>query len=402
MKRTILFMIIVAVLALSGCQTVPAESPDETAIPVVKRTESNVILAEARVEAVEQRSLAFEIGGTVIELRVDEGDTVEAGQVLARLSNVDAALAVKQADAALQQAEAQLALTKAGPSKADLAVLEAQLRATQSVITQTTAQRDQLYAGGTEAQLAAAEAQLAAAKSDQLQARMFHDETMKCYDIPNSDNKSCPLLGDTEEKARFALAAADQAVLAAEAQLEAIQSDARAQARIANAGIGASEAQVAVVQAQLAQAQAGASAEAIAVAEAAVMQAQVGLETAQAALDKHVLIAPFDGTVTLLMIDEGSAVAYGQPVLNLTMAGLQVRTVDLDELNIVNIAVGMDAEVVADALPDVVMRGTVSEISPEAMNNQGDVVYPVVVILDEAHSLLRLGMTVEVRFQLEP
>ena len=59
--------------------------------------------------------LSFRAGGPIVELKVQSGDTVKAGDVIARLDDVDAKLAVAQAEAALAVAQAQLAQLKAGP-----------------------------------------------------------------------------------------------------------------------------------------------------------------------------------------------------------------------------------------------------------------------------------------------
>jgi RND family efflux transporter MFP subunit len=61
----------------------------------------------ARVEAGEQVAMAFEVGGTLIELPIKEGDRVEQGQVLAKLDPRDAKNQLDAAEAELKRAEAQ-------------------------------------------------------------------------------------------------------------------------------------------------------------------------------------------------------------------------------------------------------------------------------------------------------
>ena len=55
----------------------------------------------------ERASLAFESAGTLTELRVDIGDSVKPGQVLARLDPQPAQLRLQEAQAALRLARAQ-------------------------------------------------------------------------------------------------------------------------------------------------------------------------------------------------------------------------------------------------------------------------------------------------------
>ena len=63
-------------------------------------------------------------------------------------------------------------------------------------------------------------------------------------------------------------------------------------------------------------------------------------------------------------------------------------------------AVGQDVTVYVEAL-DIEVPGKVVRIAPQAKVVGGDVVYTVVVVLDEQPEDLRWGMTVEASFQEE-
>ena len=184
-----------------------------------------ILSAEAVLQSVERRTLSFQSNGVIDRVLVDEGSEIAEGELLATLDPADAQLAVRQAEAALQQAEAQLQRLLAGPRETDIAVLQAQIQSAQAVISQTITQRDQFFSGTSEAQIAAAEANLAAAIAERVVALKRHDDTMKCYDIPGSDEKTCPALGDPEEQARYALEAAEKGVTAAEAHLASLSPD---------------------------------------------------------------------------------------------------------------------------------------------------------------------------------
>ena len=92
--------------------------------------------------------------------------------------------------------------------------------------------------------------------------------------------------------------------------------------------------------------------------------------------------------------------APGLPVFVLaSLNQFYVRTTDLKELDVAQVAVGQKAVVTVDALPGREFEGVVHEIALQAKNNQGDVVYDVTVALvdPEACKSLRWGMTAEVR-----
>ena len=69
--------------------------------------------ASGYVEATEVR-VAPEVGGRVLEIKVDEGDRVAAGTLLARLDTSDTEIAVRRVEAERAQAQAQLRLLQAG------------------------------------------------------------------------------------------------------------------------------------------------------------------------------------------------------------------------------------------------------------------------------------------------
>jgi hypothetical protein len=54
-----------------------------------------------------------------------------------------------------------------------------------------------------------------------------------------------------------------------------------------------------------------------------------------------------------------------------------------------------------DALPGVELEGTILSIGQTYEANQGDVVYEVNILLNEAHPAMRWGMTASVTFQNE-
>ena len=87
-----------------------AEAPDSAATyTVAYRDVPDAISAEGVVEAVRQSTLAAQIAGQIIELRVKVGDQVKAGQVLARIDPRTAEQAVSGSQSQLAEAQAALA-----------------------------------------------------------------------------------------------------------------------------------------------------------------------------------------------------------------------------------------------------------------------------------------------------
>jgi HlyD family secretion protein len=358
------------------------------------------VTASGVVAPVQEAQLSFTLAGRVQTVAVAVGDQVQPGALLVTLDTAALETQVAQAEAGLQATQAQLALLQVGPRPAEVAAAQAQVDAANAAVAQTIAQRDQLNAGTTEAEIAAAQAQVAAAQAQQRQALEAHDQTMKCYDKPGGGH-ICPLLGSVEEQARYALNAADEALAAAQAQLDALTAGAADREREADAAVAAAVAQRDAAQAQLDLLQAGPIAEQITAAEAAVAQAEAAVEMARVALEQAELRAPFGGTVTALEIGPGETVLPGQVVLVLAdLSHLQVKTTDLSERDVAGVAVGQPVNVSVEALGTQV-AGRVVQIASQATALGGDVVYEVTVELDEQPVGLRWGMSVEVEITAE-
>jgi RND family efflux transporter MFP subunit len=114
-------MIAVAValgsLVACAAEDEPAETPSALAIAPyeVERADSYEVAQRfsGSVEAARRSSLGFELGGELAEVLVDEGATVAAGAVLARLDTARLRAARAEAAAALAQARAQTDLAAA-------------------------------------------------------------------------------------------------------------------------------------------------------------------------------------------------------------------------------------------------------------------------------------------------
>jgi len=95
---------------------------------------ANTLSLSGVIEAT-QATIVAEVGGRVLEIAADEGDSVQAGQALVRLDDAALQVQVKQAQAAVSAAEANLAQVKSGARREEIAV-------TQAALAQAQAERD--------------------------------------------------------------------------------------------------------------------------------------------------------------------------------------------------------------------------------------------------------------------
>ena len=381
--------LLLGMLLVAGC----AREPTVATVPanegmVEYQEPDEAVVAEAIIEPARWSVLGFKTGGEVVELLVEEGDMVQAGDLLIRLDPTDAQLAVKRAEAALETVQAQLALRQAGPRPGEVAAAEAQLEGAQATLEQAEAQRDQLMAGATEAEIAAAKAQIASASLQQVVAQHKYEST------DEDDVRK-------REQANYNLYAANEALAAAQAQLDQVLAGADTnQIRAAQASVLSAAAQGDAMQAQLDLVHAGATPEEVAVAEAEVMRAAAAAELARATLAHTEVRAPFAGTVTAVNVEVGNTANPGQVACVLaTLDQLQASTTDLTELDVGQVVEGRPATVTADALEGQMFAGVVRHIALQAEDFRGQVVYPVTVELTNAPDApLRWGMTAWVEF----
>ncbi len=396
-----------ALVSLVGCEGLgtPAEEPEPTVSAVIQQTEGKVI-AEAAIQPARWAELRApaESSSAVIGVAVAEGDSVTKGDLLIQFDDTDAELAIQQAQAALALAEAQLMEVKADARPEDIAITKARLKAAQASVAQAVARRDQITGGQAQADAAEAQSAQAAALAEFTQAENQHDQTMECFDFEFQGQKQtiCPLLGPVEEEARYAMETARGRLEAAEAQLTATENRTEAQIREAKSSIWAAAAEQDALQAQLELQKAGSRKEQIAAIEANVAEAEVALAKAETGLEKTALHAPFDGIVAELNVNIGDTAAPGAAVITIaTLDRLEARTKDLTELDVTEVEVGQSALVTLDALPDQGLEGRVQRIDRQPEDYRGDVVYPVLIELDEPIPQLRWGMTALVEIEVE-
>jgi multidrug resistance efflux pump len=95
-------------------------------------------------------------------------------------------------------------------------------------------------------------------------------------------------------------------------------------------------------------------------------------------------------------------VAPGEVLFTLgDLTTLRVETTDLDEIDVARVAVGQQAAVTFDALPERTFVGYVTRISPMAEPGTGGVNYTVTIEVEDIDPAIRWGMTAFVDIEVE-
>jgi multidrug resistance efflux pump len=142
----------------------------------------------------------------------------------------------------------------------------------------------------------------------------------------------------------------------------------------------------------------GVPAEEIRLAESRVTGAEKRRTAAEAGLRNLELRSPVSGSVVFLDLKAGQFAAPGAVVAAVAdLSAWQVRTVDLNETDVIRVAVGDEAVVAFDALPGLELAGKVTAVGAYGQNRLGETVYTVTIELDQADSRLRWNMTAMVK-----
>ena len=392
----------------------------------------NVIWASGKLEPLTWAELNPVNPGLVTAVHVDEGDWVQADDVLVELDTGILQSQVEAAQATLAEATAALDKLLAGATDAEIAAAEAAVSSAQAGIAQAAGQMLETQAAidTAEAQVVSAQRQYGelashptdaerqVARAEVAVAEAGIKQAQAAYNLVKGDPQIGALpqsrgLNEATaaaEVARAALALTEQgatpqqlgvsasAITVAEAQVNASESRGPG----AEANVQAAIAQRDSAQAALDKLLEGTSAEEIAMAEARAAAAEASLHSAQAALRQAQIIAPFDGQVGEINVRPGeltssevNAVLMGDP------AHMEVRTTDLRETDVVNVEIGMPVEVTFDALPDTIFDGTITQIAPVSNTDKGSTNYTIRIQVDDLDERLRWGMTAFVNIQID-
>lgn len=384
MKVYRLVGLLLLAVALAACG-----SPAPTTIPPTAAAATNpaptvqpASVAEGRLLPLQVTTLSFGTGGPVVEVLVNEGDVVQAGDVIARLKSDALRAALAEAEAALTVVQAGQANYRASLA-VQIAAAEAELAAAQAQAASSAAGRNH------SASIVELQARLAQARYQQQQLQTALDQ-LGLYDRDQ---------GTAARNVRQQLDSTLKTIAALNQQIAALQTGSAADAA-AVAQIEAAAAGEAAAQAQLVQLQNEAAGKAVDPFAAQIQQAQAAVQAARLALAGTELIAPFGGTVAQLNLKAGEQIAAGAPAVVLAdLSGWIIETNDLTEIKVPEIEVGQPVSIKLDALPELSLTGTVESIGAVSQLRSGDVTYPVRIKLNTTDPRLRWGMTAAVTFE---
>lgn len=406
--------------------------------------------ASGTVEA-QEILVAFQLGGQVSEVHVQEGEYVRKGDLLLRFEDQALQAQLEGAESALVQAQANLEFVQASPLAEErrLAIASARLE----LLDAEQALADLWEMAG----VARAQAEL-----DLAEARQALDDAQYQWDLNQPGNRARDYtlkaaratVKITEKrldraqkafdmthgkiakaKAQVALSEAHRAYDRAvwmldwlesgadefeQAILDAVLSLSEENVAFAQAelekledgpdpdALSAAQARLERAEAQLAMAEADTTEERLAQARAQVTAAEANLKVIQAQIDKLSLTAPSDGVVLFRAVDPGEVVTPGAPALTLGRLEDLTITVFIPEDQYGAIELGQSALVSVDSFPGSRFSATVVRVADQAEFTPRNVqtpegrrttVFAVELSVQDDSSRLKPGMPADVVFQ---
>ncbi|MDX2273573.1 MAG: efflux RND transporter periplasmic adaptor subunit [Cyanobacteriota bacterium] len=308
--------------------------------PVEQLTLPLTVSASGTIQPERVVNVSPKRAGILSEILVEEGDPVQAGQLIAIMDSSDLLGRRTQAMAQLAAAQANLARLQAGSRPQEIAQAQARLTDAQAALRQA---------------------------SDQLE----RDKSLQ-----TDGAISIQQLVITQSNYDRALASVEQM----EQALQLLQVGSRAE-------------DIAQAQAEVLAAEGAIQSMETELADTRILAPFAGVVTRKFS-EPGAFVAP-----TSVQVDSGSSAKVSAAIVSI--AGTNQVIANVAETDISQIRIGQTASLRADAYDDQEFTAEVSQIAPQAVLQQNVTSFEVkMAIRDDAEGLLRPGMNVDIEFQV--
>lgn len=385
------FLLFIVVLAVAGGSygiyywiTKPSTSSETTDIQLTQVQLGNIIntvSASGSLVFSSREELTFGTAGTVVEVKVDEGDSVTKGQILAEF---DEASSIQLQEAVVQ---AEITLNNALDTKeAEVTVATARLVLTNAQKSLEDTENPYSANDILRAEAAVTNAEVAVEK-----AQDAFDEARQQYD----KNPTVPewrwdyYLKQTQlTLAQVTLAEAEETLAEMKAGPDPLEVELKKkEVEAAQANLDKAEAELAGIKGEATSPEGE-------LKQLQIAQAQAALDSATNRLEEAIIIAPCDGVVTAVNVSGGQAVTASTVIVEITDPTVVEISAVLDEIDVPLVKLGQRAIVTLSSLSDTEFEGEVSAISSTSKTQSGVVTYTVTISMTPPSEVeVREGMS---------
>jgi HlyD family secretion protein len=364
-------------------------------------SDPDVIKISGNIEF-EEIDMSFKLPGKLVELAVDEGDMVKAGQKLARADVAEieqqfqgAKAGVSAADSALTQLHTAISYQEA-VIQDDTAARRAELQAAE-------ARLQEFLNGSRPQEIQQARAAVEEARSQREQARLDWQRAQTLFKDDDISKSQFDQFRMRAEVTEAALKRAEEAYALVKAGPRKEQIDQqRAQVERAGAALRASEANAIDLKRRKQE---------VAMREAEIERARSQSGYYQVQLNDRLMLAPVNAVVLTKSSEPGEVLAGGATVVTLgDIARPWVRGY-INETKLGRIKYGMPAEITTDSYPGKTYKGKISfiaseaEFTPKQIQTQDErvkLVYRIKIDVENQNQELKSNMPVDAVIRLAP
>ncbi len=335
--------------------------------------------ATGSVEAAAEVPLSFGMQYSVVEVLVDEGDSVRAGDVLAVLDTTDYELALASAETELARQQNAFDNLIAPPRDVDVDAAEAALDAAEA------AQFAAWMSQPSEEEIEIARLNIELAQNELWQGQLERDQLqLVAPEFRNLDPNTNARAQDIF--ANNGVEALDTAVDIAEAQFDATLNDGP-DGTYGSAREAITSAEIAIDNLYNPEMRD------IELAAMSVHQAALNVESIGVQIVDLQIVAPFDGIVIENNLNVGELPPNGPALI---IADTNTFTVDLeiDETDVIGLRSGLPVTLTADALPETTLTGRISSVDLLPIEGEAVPTYRATITLESTLEAVRPGMSV--------
>lgn len=343
LRRKIFFGFLLLLVVFIGYKSFgPEDNGSSIVSEKVERTNlTKTVLATGQVTSKTDLSLSFNNSGIVRSVRVDVGDKVYKGQILATLDQ---------------------GVELANVSKAQASVAQAQ------------AKYKKVIEGSTDSEINLAKVLLENAKNDYAKSKSQQDVL-----VEEAENKYLSNLSNSGVNLITIKNDYEYAKKTRDTTLESLQSV-----------INQRQAELDVKLARARDSD-------IDLAKADILSAESELQSANSKLENTILRAPSNGTITKVDLKLGELAQALNEVMVLQDIGNLYLEADINEANIALVQIGQTVSITYDSLgPDHVFVGEVFSIDPASNDTDGIVNYTIKISLTDVDKVIRPGMNANI------
>lgn len=135
-------------------------------------------------------------------------------------------------------------------------------------------------------------------------------------------------------------------------------------------------------------------------AQDSLRSAELSMENTQGQLDDYTVTSPIDGTIVDKQIKTGEKVETGTTLCVIYDLDYLEMTLNVDELDVTQVAVGQEVSITAEAIDGQTFTGVVTKISMAGTTGTSATTYPVTVRIDD-YGALWPGMNVDAEIVIQ-